>query len=152
MQSPPNPEQFNQQVWRIVRQVPLGRVTTYGQIASMLPCPPEVAPEDFQKLAPRWVGQAMNKVSAVDNPNIPWWRVINAKGGISLPPESHAALQQVTRLKKEGVSFNEKEVTDLAEFGWHGPESEWLEANGFAAPVPLVAPPSEDNPQQMSLL
>lgn len=152
MQTPPNPDQFNQHVWKIVRQVPLGRVTTYGQIASMLPCPVEIKPEDFQKLAPRWVGQAMNKVSAVDNQHIPWWRVINAKGGISLPQESHAAHQQLTRLKKEGVSFNDRDQTDLAQFGWTGPDPEWASANGFAMPAPLVEPPSEDNPQQMSLL
>ena len=37
--SPPNPQDFNQQVWSLVRQIPAGRVATYGQIALMLPPP-----------------------------------------------------------------------------------------------------------------
>lgn len=138
-------------VWKIVRQIPSGKVSTYGQIASMLPCPKLVEPEEFQKLAPKWVGQSMNMVSGVDNQNIPWWRVINAKGGISLPEGSAAALKQLTRLKKEGVTFNAKEQTDFAEFGWLGPSDDWLAENGFLPPAPFFEPPSEDNPQQMSL-
>ncbi|NJL93768.1 MAG: MGMT family protein [Anaerolineae bacterium] len=64
-------ETFYRTVWEIVRQVPPGQVTTYGQIASMIPCPPGVPEEAYRKLAPRWVGDAMNQVSAGDDITIP---------------------------------------------------------------------------------
>ena len=87
MTTHPDIDAFNRTVWAIVRQVPGGIVTTYGQIASMIPRPDEVDETDYEKLSPRWVGDAMNAVSRADNKNIPWWRVINGKGGVSLKPE-----------------------------------------------------------------
>jgi len=37
--SPPNPQAYNEQVWNLVRQIPFGKVATYGQIAKMIPPP-----------------------------------------------------------------------------------------------------------------
>ena len=54
----PNPEIFYPIVWDILRQVPHGVVTTFGQIASMIPTPDGIDPTDYQKLGPRWVGDA----------------------------------------------------------------------------------------------
>jgi methylated-DNA-protein-cysteine methyltransferase related protein len=147
----PEMEGFNRTVWSIVRQVPHGKVTTYGQIASMIPAPTEVEPEDYEKLSPRWVGQAMNAVSAADSGNIPWWRVINAKGGISLASETRAGQQQRIRLKREGVAFNEKEEVDFAIVGWDGPGEDWLQEHKLLAPRPLITPPDESNPTQLKL-
>ena len=157
MQQPPDIEIFNMLVWDIVRQDPYGKVTTYGQIASMLPCPAGVDPADYEKLAPRWVGNAMNAVSGVsgkEEPSIPWHRVINSKGGISLSPELRAGIEQRARLKAEGVILNAKEQVDFRVVGWQGPDVSWREAQGFLPPRPLVAeepPPDEDKPQQLSL-
>ena len=149
----PDPEAFNPVVWSVVRQVPSGKVTTYGQIASMIPAPPEVDPDDYVRLCPRWVGKAMNAVSSIDSKNIPWWRVINAKGGISLSSDSTAGQQQRTRLKREGVEFNAKEQVDFRVCGWQGPDAAWLAEHDLLAPIPLVddEPPSDDNPTQLSL-
>ena len=154
MTAHPDIEQFNRTVWSIVRQVPNGIVTTYGQIASMIPRPPEVDETDYEKLSPRWVGDAMNAVSRADNKNIPWWRVINSRGGVSLKPETQAGTQQRTRLKREGVKFDEKELVDFAAVGWTGPDDDWLAEHGLMKPKPLIPdepPPSDDNPQQLSL-
>jgi methylated-DNA-protein-cysteine methyltransferase-like protein len=151
MESPPDPDAFNRIVWAIVRQVPYGRVTTYGQIASMIPAPAEVDPDDYRRLAPRWVGKAMNAVSSVDNQNIPWWRVINSQGGISLPTDSRAGIQQRNRLKREGVQFDAKELVDFAVVGWEGPSETWLAEQNLLPPEPLIKPPDEDNPQQLRL-
>ena len=152
-QNHPDPEGFNRTVWLIVRQVPSGTVTTYGQIASMIPAPPELDPDDYVRLAPRWVGKAMNAVSSVDSKNIPWWRVINAKGGISLSIDSTAGQQQRFRLKREGVEFDAKEQVDFHICGWQGPVEDWLQKQNLLAPIPLVDddPPSDDNPTQLSL-
>jgi alkylated DNA nucleotide flippase Atl1 len=57
--SPPNQQAFYEQVWSLVRQVPRGKVVTYGQIAQMLPLPEEMDFETYQALSPRWVGSAM---------------------------------------------------------------------------------------------
>ena len=63
----------------LVRQVPSGKVVTYGQIAQMLPPPEEMDFETYQALSPRWVGSAM----AACPDDVPWQRVINAQGKIS---------------------------------------------------------------------
>jgi alkylated DNA nucleotide flippase Atl1 len=41
-------EKFFSTVWKIVRLIPTGKVSTYGQIASFIPCPEEVNPEDYK--------------------------------------------------------------------------------------------------------
>ncbi len=51
--SPPNPQAFYEQVWSLVRQVPHGKVVTYGQIAQLLPAPVEMDLQAYQVLSPR---------------------------------------------------------------------------------------------------
>ena len=80
--SPPNMQQFQSLVWDLVRQISRGRVATYGQIAMMLPPPPGVEIEAYRAFGPRWVGGAM--ANCPDD--VPWQRVINAKGEISPRP------------------------------------------------------------------
>jgi len=133
----PNIDLFNPVVWDIVRQIPRGEVATYGQIAGMIPPPDGVNPADYARLGPRWVGDAMNAVSGVDEPTVPWHRVINARGGISLPPESRAAKTQRLRLEAEGVVFGKKDTCNLEEFGWNGPDADWLNAHGLLPAKPL---------------
>lgn len=152
----PNPTTFNPIVWDIVRQVTHGHVSTYGQIASMLPQPADVDAQDFKRLAPMRVGDALNAVSFSDADgqaeptDIPWWRIINSKGGISLPAGSRVAMLQKQRLEAEGVTFNAQGLTDLNRFGWLGPDADWLVAHGFLAPKP-IRKPDDTSPQQLSL-
>ena len=94
----PDPITYYRIVWEIVRQIPSGKVATYGKIATMIPTPGGVDTGDYEKLAPRWVGDAMNAVSRVDDPNIPWHRVINSKGEISLPPDGGSPALKRERL------------------------------------------------------
>ncbi len=51
-----DPMPFYKTVWEIVRQVPTRTVTTFGQIATMIPTPDGVDADDYAKLGPRWVG------------------------------------------------------------------------------------------------
>lgn len=150
----PDPSVFNPIVWEIVRQVPTGTVSTYGQIASMIPVPSDMDADDFRRLAPKWVGDALNAVSFRDldgqpvAPGVPWWRIINSKGGISMPRGSSAAHQQRQRLSAENVHFDARGLVNLSVFGWEGPPQSWLDDHHFTKPEPLRKP---DEPTQMSL-
>lgn len=146
----PNEDRFNQLVWEIAKQVPHGQVTTYGQIASLIPCPAELDETDYVKLCPRWVGDAMNMVSPIDDGTIPWWRVINSKGGISLNPQSSSGIKQRHYLEKEGVEFNSKDLVDFDKVGWDGPSEEFRTEHSLNPPITLKTP-DDDNPKQMSL-
>ena len=96
-----------------MRQIPYGKVATYGQIA------PDAAPaagvefETYNAFSPRWVGGAM--ANCPDD--VPWQRVINSKGEISQRP---GAQRQKELLLEEGVVFNEKGRIDLKKYGWNG--------------------------------
>ena len=114
--SPPDPQGFRIHVWNIVRQIPNGKVATYGQIASLLPVPSGITEQDFRAFAPRWVGGAM----AACPDDVPWQRVINAQGKISLRGSDNSRQQEL--LEAEGVEFDDRQRVDLKRFGWTGPE------------------------------
>jgi len=65
---PPNKQLIHEQVWAFVRQIPSGKVATYGQVSKTLSKPEGVSKEDFQLSAARWVGLAM---AACPN-DVPW--------------------------------------------------------------------------------
>lgn len=134
IQNPPDRESYYQTVWDIVRQVPRGRVVTFGQIAAMIPPPEGIDPPAYERIAPRWVGYAMNAVSGPDEPTVPWHRVINSKGGISLPEGSRGALLQRARLEAEGVRFSARGLVDFDVCGWDGPDDDWLLERGLMRP------------------
>jgi methylated-DNA-protein-cysteine methyltransferase related protein len=147
---PPDAPAFNNVVWNIVRQIPSGVVSTYGQIASMIPAPPGVEAEDYERYGAVWVGKAMNAVSSKDDNSIPWQRVINSQGGISLPEGTRAAVEQRARLQAEGVTLEKNGRVNLNTFGWEGPDTDWLRANHLLTPRSLKKPKSE-NPDQLKL-
>jgi methylated-DNA-protein-cysteine methyltransferase-like protein len=111
--SPPDPTVFDHRVWNVVRQVPAGRVASYGQIARLVPLPEGVDAQSYLAFGPRWVGSAMARCPD----DVPWQRVINAKGEISPRP---GAEQQRNLLEAEGVVFDARGRVDLARFGWQG--------------------------------
>ncbi len=96
----------HERIYRVVRAVPAGRVATYGQVA-------EIA----GRCTPRMVGYAMASVPS--GTDVPWHRVINSRGEISLRGEG-LDLQRAL-LESEGVTFDERCRVDLSEFGWTGP-------------------------------
>jgi methylated-DNA-protein-cysteine methyltransferase-like protein len=128
--SPPNPKEFQSIVWEIARQVPPGSVTTYGQIAAMIPPPGSLNLKDYEAFGARWVGGAM--ASCPDD--VPWQRVINSQGKISLRP---GAEKQRQLLESEGVTFNERDKVDFDQCGWNGPDPEWCKARRLFVPNPL---------------
>lgn len=113
MTNPPDPEAYNTLVWEIVRQIPPGRVAAYGQIAAMISTPVGVDLHQYEAQGARWAGGAM----AACPDDVPWHRVINAQGKISLRRGAGPELQR-RRLEAEGVEFDEKDRVDFARFGW----------------------------------
>ena len=110
---PPDPRNFNPLVWSAARKVPHGKVTTYGKIAEMVGAPVGVDPEVYKSLGPRWVGTAM----AACPEDVPWQRVVNAQGRISIRTGG-GHLRQRALLEAEGVTFDDKGQIDLNRFGW----------------------------------
>ncbi|HIK55372.1 MAG TPA: MGMT family protein [Synechococcales cyanobacterium M55_K2018_004] len=98
-------------IYDIVRQIPYGKVATYGQVAELA---------NLYGRA-RLVGYALYRV-AVDS-DIPWHRVINARGEVSESPFRNGSddLQRVL-LEAEGIHFNSQGKVDLKRYLWH-PES-----------------------------
>jgi methylated-DNA-protein-cysteine methyltransferase-like protein len=110
--SPPNQQAYYEQVWSLVRQIPAGKVASYGQIALMLPPPNGIEFEAYKAFGPRWVGGAM----AACPDDVPWQRVINSQGKISDRPGSE---KQRQLLEAEGIVFI-KDKVDMKKYGWHG--------------------------------
>ena len=114
--SPPNQQAYYEQVWNLVRQIPHGKVVTYGQIAQMLPPPEGVELQEYKTFSPRWVGGAM----AACPDDVPWQRVINSQGKISERP---GAKRQRQLLEEEGIVFG-KDKVDLKVYQWRDPGEE----------------------------
>lgn len=128
-------EPFYQAVWDVVRQIPAGQVSTYGQVGSYIPCPEGVNPDSYPAYRPRWVGNALSACPG----DVPWQRVINSQGKISLRRQAE---RQRALLEAEGVIFDAKERVNLARYAWEGPPTEWLRQRGLVVP---------DEPAQPSL-
>lgn len=96
---------YREKVYRIVRQIPAGRVMTYGQIAEML----------GEGYTARTIGYVMH---AADTENVPWQRVINSQGGCSTGKMTIPVNMQQKMLEDEGVVFNEKGKCDLEKYRW----------------------------------
>ena len=96
---------FQARVYALVQLVPAGRVATYGDIATLLGAP-RVA---------RQVGWAL---AALTDPEVPWHRIINAKGSISFKGDTPRAHEQRLRLQAEGVVFSPDGRVDLRALRW----------------------------------
>jgi methylated-DNA-protein-cysteine methyltransferase-like protein len=99
-------------IYAVVSRIPRGRVATYGQVARLAGLPNHA----------RVVGYALNALR--DGSRVPWQRVVNAKGMISVRSSGsgHDVLQRLI-LRREGVRIDRKGVIDLAVFLWR-PRSE----------------------------
>lgn len=107
------PESIYARIYDVIRRVPRGRVVTYGQVAWLAGIPNGA----------RQVGYALRSLRG--GTTVPWHRVINSQGGISVSGAS--ATRQRTLLEREGVRFNLAGRIPLSEFQWrvapHGARS-----------------------------
>lgn len=110
--SSPHRKGFDPQVFALCRQIPVGRVTTYGWIAAAIDTPVGMEPLAYNRIKARWVGYALSRCPS----DVPWHRVINRKGGLSLKPGHE---HQRALLEDEGVIFEPNGQVDLERFGWN---------------------------------
>lgn len=94
-----------QRIWRTVSRIPKGKVATYGQIARRSGLPGRA----------RLVGTALRV--APPGVDLPWHRVINAQGRISVPRTGGAYQRQQSLLAKEGILLIGG-IVNLKRFGW----------------------------------
>ncbi|MDQ6786950.1 MAG: MGMT family protein [Acidobacteriota bacterium] len=102
---PVNDRKYQERVYEIVREIPAGKVMTYGQIAEMLGA----------GYTPRTIGYVMH---AADTENVPWQRVINSQGACSTGKMMMPVNLQQKMLEDEGVKFDEKGRCDLNVYRW----------------------------------
>ena len=136
MFNPPNAKSFYETVWDIILQIPAGKVSSYGQIASMIPADDTVEPLQMRSLAPRWVGTALRKTPR--GRSIPWHRVINSQGRISFPPGSPQAEEQRRLLEQDGIVFNSRGQVDFRLYAWEGPDYDYLLRRNLLPPKALA--------------
>jgi methylated-DNA-protein-cysteine methyltransferase-like protein len=94
-----------ERLWAVVRRIPRGRVATYGQVAALA---------GFAR-QPRLAGYALHALP--DASDVPWHRVVNSRGQVSLPESDGRAALQRALLANENVHFAAARV-DLARYGW----------------------------------
>ena len=99
------PKTLEQRIKEIIKSIPKGRVATYGQIAAFAGNP----------RAARQVVRVLHACS--DKDKLPWQRVINSKGTISLRQGEGYEIQKAL-LKREGICFGESGRIDLEKFLW----------------------------------
>ena len=128
MQIDPQTRTLFPHIYQVVRQVPRGQVTTYGDVALIV----------GQGCDARIAGYAM--ANCPDD--VPWQRVINAQGKISLRSGDGSAKQRM-RLEAEGVVFDQR--GKIERYRWAGPDAAWAAAHGFN-----ILPPAQ-TPSQPSL-
>jgi methylated-DNA-protein-cysteine methyltransferase-like protein len=73
-------------------------------------------------------------------PSIPWQRIINAQGKVSM------GRRQQQLLEGEGIVFDAKGCTDVRRFGWQGPDPTWAATHGFC-----LLPDGDTETQQLDL-
>lgn len=112
---------FYEQVYAVVRRIPLGKVTSYGRVAQMLGAPN----------AARAVGYALRALKdKKDDPayaDVPWQRVVNSQGRISIVNREAGPHRQAELLRAEGVEVSEDLRIDLEIYLWSG--LHWMEVD-----------------------
>jgi methylated-DNA-protein-cysteine methyltransferase-like protein len=91
-----------QEVWRVVKKIPRGKVATYGQVSRLI----------RGRLTPVGVGWALGAAPE----SVPWQRVVNSQGGISTDPQHHGLQRAI--LEAEGVRFRKDGSIDLERYQW----------------------------------
>ena len=103
---------FRARVYDVVRAIPYGMVLTYGDVAHRIGAPG----------AARQVGWALASLpDGPDGDDVPWWRVINHQGAVSL--RVPGADQQVALLRSEGIPLTSDGRLALEYYRWEGPST-----------------------------
>ena len=100
----------NKKIYALVREVPKGKVASYGMIASLL-----------SGVGPRQVGSALAALKP--GSRTPWHRIVQSSGGIA---DRVGAQIQRDKLTREGIAFRKNGAVDIANHRWRGPSPVWI--------------------------
>ena len=100
-----NEPSYQEKIWQVVSMIPQGKVATYGQVAELAGLP---------RMA-RAVGRTLSQLPK--DTQLPWFRVINAKGMISFPVDSDAYKHQFDLLADEGIGLVNGKIS-LKHYRW----------------------------------
>ena len=106
MSQSPKQHDFFELVYQIVKEIPFGRVTSYGAIAQALGA----------KKSSRMVGWAMN--ACHNRPEIPAHRVVNRNGLLTGKMHFKTPTEMEERLLKEGIFVEKDQIIDFKTFFW----------------------------------
>lgn len=112
-------QHFRQQVYYWVKQIPQGKVSSYGRIAKLAGFPRHA----------RHVSKALGL--AHSDLELPWFRVIGSDGRIAFNSDSPYYTEQLNRLKKEGVQFRKGKVTADSFWSPHADDKSDISAEEF---------------------
>lgn len=99
-------QQRKEAIYLALAQIPKGKVITYGNLAKLAGMPNGA----------RLAGRLMCELP--EGSKLPWHRVINAQGKLSLPENSDSYREQIQRLEKEGVAINNGKIK-LSLYGYN---------------------------------
>jgi methylated-DNA-protein-cysteine methyltransferase-like protein len=107
MARPSASARIKSRVLAVVAAIPEGRVTTYGTIGKHL------------RLTARQVARVMATLSAEESAQLPWFRVVAAKGVVSTVKLGSVGRKQIQRLREEGIAVTlRNKVEDFQMFAW----------------------------------
>lgn len=98
--------EFTKKIIALIKKIPKGKVATYSQLAKLANNPHAI----------RGVVWILHSQSSTKD--LPWHRVVNAKGKISFPEMSEQWIKQKKLLEKDGIEFGDGLVIDMDEFQW----------------------------------
>ena len=99
-------DSFSSRVYQVIAAIPEGKIATYGTIARLASAPK----------AARQVGGVLFRLPK--GSKLPWYRVVNRLGKISLTEGRYAKQKQ--KLLVEGIAFGKDDRIDLDVYGWQG--------------------------------
>lgn len=102
---------FRERVHLVVRAIPEGRVASYGDVAAWCGSP----------RAARGVGAVLN--ATLEGEELPWWRVVNRTGRVTIPAIHGLRTLQRTLLEREGIPFD-GDVLPIDEHRWRPPNAD----------------------------
>ena len=97
---------FKKLVIESIKQIPHGKVASYGQIAVYAGVP----------RAARAVGMILNKLPT--NTDLPWWRVVNNSGKLTIRGSIFTRDDQKSLLESEGIKFKKEHELEIEKYRW----------------------------------
>jgi methylated-DNA-protein-cysteine methyltransferase-like protein len=95
---------FKEHIIKVISAIPFGKVVSYGQVALYVGMP----------RAARQVGWILNGLEG--KTEVPWWRVVNNTGRISIKGSKYSAIEQKELLESEGINVRNDLTFDIEEY------------------------------------